>query len=376
MSLPANVGYGRVTGRLIRALLDSTSDPDNEPDGIPIVNATVTFTASVPRVVDATAIPPVMIFLDPITVRTDNDGVLVSPDKTEGVTLVATDDPDLNPTGWTYLVTVKGTGVPSMSWSITVPEGSTQDLATAIPVPSSPGSQLAAWQAVVAEIMGGTDGLEALVDQATASAGVAQAAASTASTARDQAQEARSGAESAAASADAARDQAATSATTLNTWFLRGSGSPLGVVTPASAGVQYVDLAATNGARIWISTGNANTSWRVVEGDTGLRDVTSFLTFPSVVTIEKAFLSRVGQLCTFSIRNMTLSAAYSGVLALGIPAGFKTSDSNVRYYNGKARIDVYQNGDGWLTDTASSSFVYMTWVTRNAWPTTLPGTPA
>ncbi len=42
---------------------------------------------------------------------------------------------------------------------------------------------------------------------------MAQAAASTASTARDQAQEDRSGAESAAASADAARDQATTSAT-------------------------------------------------------------------------------------------------------------------------------------------------------------------
>ena len=170
MSLPANVGYGRVTGRLIRALLDSTSDPDNEPDGIPIVNATVTFTASVPRVVNATAIPPVMIFLDPITVRTDNDGVLVSPDKTEGVTLVATDDPDLNLTGWTYLVTVKGTGIPSMSWSITVPEGSTQDLSTAIPVPANPGTAVVEWQRLRDEVLGYRDDAREAAESAAESA--------------------------------------------------------------------------------------------------------------------------------------------------------------------------------------------------------------
>ena len=35
MSLPANVGFGRVTGRLIRAILDDPIDPDREPDGVP-----------------------------------------------------------------------------------------------------------------------------------------------------------------------------------------------------------------------------------------------------------------------------------------------------------------------------------------------------
>ena len=55
MSLPANVGFGRVTGRLIRAILDSPIDPDTEPDGVPIEGAKVTFTASVNRVVNRTA---------------------------------------------------------------------------------------------------------------------------------------------------------------------------------------------------------------------------------------------------------------------------------------------------------------------------------
>ena len=44
MSLPANVGFGRVTGRLIRAILDGPIDPDTEPDGVPIEGAKITFT--------------------------------------------------------------------------------------------------------------------------------------------------------------------------------------------------------------------------------------------------------------------------------------------------------------------------------------------
>ena len=230
--------------------------------------------------------------------------------------------------------------------------------------------------------------------QAQAAAGerlAAQEARTGAETAQGKAETARTGAEDARdaahgsaidASGSASDAQAAVNAvpaavtSALSTWFLRGNGSPVGVVKPAAAGVQYVDLAATNGARIWISTGNANTSWRVVEGDTGLRDVTSILAFPSVVTVGYARLSRTGQMCTLSIGNMNLSEAYSGVLLLRIPLGFRPTDSNIRYYNGKARIDVYSNGAGWLNDTAGSSFVYMTWVTRDAWPPTLPGTPA
>ena len=33
MSLPANVGFGRVTGRLIRAILDCSIAPDTEQEG-------------------------------------------------------------------------------------------------------------------------------------------------------------------------------------------------------------------------------------------------------------------------------------------------------------------------------------------------------
>lgn len=149
MGLPANVGFGRVTGRLIRAILDGPIDPDTEPDGVPIEGAKVTFTASVNRIVNRTATPPVSIFIDPVTVVTNGDGILVSPDGTEGVTLVASDDADLDPSGWTYKVTMTAPSISTLSWSITVPEGSVQDLATAIPVPANPGTGVAEWQGAV-----------------------------------------------------------------------------------------------------------------------------------------------------------------------------------------------------------------------------------
>ena len=154
MSLPANVGFGRVTGRLIRAILDGPIDPDTEPDGVPIEGAKVTFTASVNRVVNRTATPPVSIFIDPVTVMTNSDGILVSPDGTEGVTLVASDDADLDPSGWTYKVTMTAPSISALSWSITVPEGSVQDLATAIPVPANPGTAVVEWKQLRDEVEG------------------------------------------------------------------------------------------------------------------------------------------------------------------------------------------------------------------------------
>ena len=170
MSLPANVGFGRVTGRLIRAVLDGPSDPDTEPDGVPIEGAKITFTASVKRVVNRTATPPVSIFIDKVTVVTNGDGILVSPDGTEGVTLVASDDPDLDPTGWTYNVTMTAPSISTLSWSITVPEGSVQDLATAIPVPANPGTAVVEWQRLRDEVLGYRDDAREAAESAAESA--------------------------------------------------------------------------------------------------------------------------------------------------------------------------------------------------------------
>lgn len=56
MSMPSGVQYGRVTGRLIRAVLDG-SDGDESPDGAPIPGATVTFRARVTHAKKVSAPP-------------------------------------------------------------------------------------------------------------------------------------------------------------------------------------------------------------------------------------------------------------------------------------------------------------------------------
>lgn len=50
-------------------------------------------------------------------------------------------------------------------------------------------------------------------------------------------------------------------ASLLDAWLLvRGTGSPVGVVTPAFAGQLYQD---TSTFTVWRSTGTANTNWTV-----------------------------------------------------------------------------------------------------------------
>lgn len=52
---------------------------------------------------------------------------------------------------------------------------------------------------------------------------------------------------------------------------IRGTGSPEGRIT-AEIGTTYVDVNVTNGALKWIKeSGNGNTGWRVLIGDTGWR---------------------------------------------------------------------------------------------------------
>lgn len=57
------------------------------------------------------------------------------------VTLVATDDPDLTPTGWTYEVTVSSREG-RYGFPIEVPALSTRDLADIVPVASSEGTYI------------------------------------------------------------------------------------------------------------------------------------------------------------------------------------------------------------------------------------------
>lgn len=59
-----------------------------------------------------------------------------------------------------------------------------------------------------------------------------------------------------------------------NNKLIKGTGSPKRVVQ-AEVNTLYLDKAKTNGAYLWLKTGNNNTDWKVIKGDTGTIEFTS-----------------------------------------------------------------------------------------------------
>lgn len=119
MALPANVGKGTVEGIIL------------DGDGNPVTGKFV-FTPSVANLKDATALPPVTIVPGKEEVTLDGTGAFT-------IDLLATDDPDLNPTGWTWEVSFSGS-VQIATFHMSVPEGSTQDITLVAPVAKSGGT--------------------------------------------------------------------------------------------------------------------------------------------------------------------------------------------------------------------------------------------
>lgn len=150
MALPSNISYGTVTGQFLAAVADGPDD-DKLPEGIPM-SGTVTFTPSTPYVYNFGASPnPVTIIKTSIVCQLDSEGYLCSPYKSvtsplsRGVTLVATDDPDITPSGWTWtaiynLTDPNGMRVNMPNHSFLVPGNQTVDLTTAAPLISSGGT--------------------------------------------------------------------------------------------------------------------------------------------------------------------------------------------------------------------------------------------
>lgn len=152
MTLPANISYGTVVGQYIASVGDG-SDADKLPDALPM-SGTVTFVASASRLLDISAVPnPVTIIKTQVTCQLDSEGYLCSPytsltsPLSRGVMLVATDNENLNPTGWTWQVLYNlrdplGQPVAMASHSILVPSNQTIDLATVTPVADSGGTPI------------------------------------------------------------------------------------------------------------------------------------------------------------------------------------------------------------------------------------------
>lgn len=122
MALPTNVGYGTVAGKFI----DSTGSP---------LAGSVAFTPSPTKFINTGASGgPVTILPKPI-VATLTDGQF-------SIELVATDDPDLNPSNWTYSVEFKLEGATLPRFDIDVPEGASIDLSEVAPVSPSNGATI------------------------------------------------------------------------------------------------------------------------------------------------------------------------------------------------------------------------------------------
>lgn len=122
MSLPSNVDFGTVVGTII----DSTGTP---------AKGKVIFTPAAKVLINRSSSPPVTITTAPVKVELDADGHFV-------VQLVATDDPDLNPVGWTYSMSFQLDSGTIASESILVPVGATIDVTTVVRVTSSGGTPI------------------------------------------------------------------------------------------------------------------------------------------------------------------------------------------------------------------------------------------
>lgn len=127
--LPLGVATGTVAGRLVAASMPGHT-------GLPVAGAHVTLTIDQARWLRAPyATVPTLILPDPVNCTTDADGLLLDERGNPGVTLVATDAPEieLDADGpWRWRATISAPTVPTVSWTFELPAGTTVDLAVGL----------------------------------------------------------------------------------------------------------------------------------------------------------------------------------------------------------------------------------------------------
>ena len=190
---------------------------------------------------------------------------------------------------------------------------------------------------------------------------------------------------------------------------IRGVGSPEGRIT-AEIGTTYVDVNVTNGALKWIKeSGNGNTGWRVLIGDTGWRTLNSVSKLVANGKTSFIKIRRVNNLVTFQFgglqwgwfgivrrngpgfvrHNSSGDKGAKVVTPNGIPEGFRSENSlvgptyddkgrpyGIWYLGGKSDLNFIQftfneniPTDRDIGDIRVSAISY---ITDEDWPTTLP----
>ncbi len=116
------------------------------------------------------------------------------------------------------------------------------------------------------------------------------------------------------------------------TKFLEGTGNPNGVVTaPVGSTFVNTESGGYNGARRWTkATGSGNTGWVVVDGDTGWRDITTYMSNLAPANAGTVKVKRVGKQVTYAFNNVLLASGTGSLLIYnGVPAGYRpASESN------------------------------------------------
>ena len=190
---------------------------------------------------------------------------------------------------------------------------------------------------------------------------------------------------------------------------IRGTGSPEGRIT-AEIGTTYVDVNVTNGALKWIKeSGNGNTGWRVLIGDTGWRTLNSVSKLVANGKTSFIKIRRVNNLVTYQFGGLQwgwfgigrrngpgfvrhTSSGDKGarvVVPNGIPEGFRSETSligptytdngrpyGIWYLGGKSDSNFIQftfneniPTDRDIGDIRVSAISYLT---DEPWPTQLP----
>lgn len=159
--------FGKVIGRFLTPVVD-TADADTYPDLVPLVG-TITFQSVADRLIDPAATPDATVLAStPIVGVLDSQGYLSTPGaggsvQYSGLWLIASDDPNINPTDnqyeVTYSLSLNNKVVPLPSHRIFVVGGSTINLGSIIPPAAAEPVGAAQAEAMLAAITSQLGGL-------------------------------------------------------------------------------------------------------------------------------------------------------------------------------------------------------------------------
>lgn len=176
---------------------------------------------------------------------------------------------------------------------------------------------------------------------------------------------------------------------------LSGTGSPEGVIT-AAPGSTWLQTDSTTDAKGWLrwvkATGTGNTGWVAgAEADTGWRDV-SALYDGAVVSGGVITVRRIGNLVEMRMLvGWAQSTTTTGLTVLTLPSGFRPPANDYQTFQGRnfagrgtpagfLGSDHLIQANGAVSVYGCTATVTITadpkWVTGEAWPSSLPGSPA